>query len=325
MSDFRHITWENFKKNYIDPRDPARHRIPGMPETELFTEAGAQRIGIHILHESTPALSKRPLSQVELAYRSSGKKYFLEVSTTNEAIYEPFYALVVSISDLVQLSGVEPIEAINRSLDDFERLLAQRRLMPEEKIVGLWGEMWFLEKLILARTPDIVREWMGPLSESHDFRLEICDVEVKTTRHEERVHVISALNQLEPSPGRPLYLLSVQIAESGPAAGRMLPQMVTAVRNLLTNSSDCLDVFNSRVSETDFKEIDSACYNTAYITRSHAMLIAVDDDFPRITRNLINRMMVGGHGDRIGEVYYRVNVTGLGYPEGSKQFKRNLG
>ena len=62
MASERHITWQNFRENYIKPDDPASHIVEGSPRCEVFVESQGKRIGLRIA-------IKEPIQNIELPYQ----------------------------------------------------------------------------------------------------------------------------------------------------------------------------------------------------------------------------------------------------------------
>ena len=100
------------------------------------------------------------------------------------------------------------IKAAERAIGQFRVLLKRSHVMSEDSMVGLWGEMWALIRLLNKYGTGTIDSWKGPDKGVHDFRIGNNELEIKTTRNEERTHIISRLSQLEPSPDMDLYLVS---------------------------------------------------------------------------------------------------------------------
>jgi hypothetical protein len=146
------------------------------------------------------------------------------------------YVLLESIVDQLR-SGASFRHAVSESVQGLNGILASRRRMTEEREAGLIGELLVLDHLLETRDEDqALQAWLGPFSEEHDFGFASFDAEVKSTRSEGRSHVIGSETHLQPVPGRPLYLISIQLTSAGGAAdGFTLPEMIETVRESLEN------------------------------------------------------------------------------------------
>ncbi|WPR64379.1 PD-(D/E)XK motif protein [Glutamicibacter protophormiae] len=217
------------------------------------------------------------------------------------------YVLIESIVDQLE-SGAPFRHAVSESLSGFKDLLSGRSRLSDEKEAGLIGELLVLHH-VLGRLGEntAVGAWLGPLSEEHDFGFQEFDAEVKTTRSESRVHVIGSESQLQPVPGRPLYLVSVQITLAGAAAeGFTLTSLISLIRARLDLSRRA---FDAQLERLGWKDSDADLYRKKYQLRSKPRSYLVDLAFPAITGPQLDevvpkRALVSG-------VSYRVDVSHL--------------
>jgi hypothetical protein len=179
--------------------------------------------------------------------------------------------------------------------------------MPEPDEIGLFGELLVLEHLspIMASSDAAVSAWLGALKEEHDFSLPSFDVEVKTTTNERRVHWISTLTQLEPKPGIPLFLLSIQLTRAGSAVGSTLADLVDRIRSALP---DHLAVLNDRFDRSGYRDTDADLYATSWVQRRAPTCYLVDDAFPALTRARVVEAVPDPH--RIIDLRYRLDLEG---------------
>ena len=130
-----------------------------------------------------------------------------ELSVDASDMHYEAYVLAESVADQLR-AGASFRHAVSESLESLKDLLASRKRLTEERVAGLIGELFVLERIIASDGEDAaIAAWLGPLAEEHDFGLPGFDAEVKTTKSESRVHVVGSDTQLEPVPGRPLYLV----------------------------------------------------------------------------------------------------------------------
>lgn len=223
------------------------------------------------------------------------------------AMHYEAYVLVESIVDQLR-DGASFRHAVSESLSGLKSLLSSRRRMTEEKEAGLIGELLVLRHVIDVDGEDAaILAWLGPLAEEHDFGFAAYDAEVKTTRSESRMHVIGTEYQLQPSPGRPLMLVSIQITRAGQAAeGFRLTELIDDVRARLERTRRTFDTALTRLGWTDG---DADLYSTRHMIRSTPRVYIVDDAFPAVTGARLDdvvpqRLLVSG-------VSYRVDVSHL--------------
>lgn len=269
---------------------------------ELWTPAGGPEPDV-------TSLSRVTLSTEEL---DDGPWFVLTVDARGAHLEA--YSLIAAVVD--DLTAGRPFHvSIARSLAAFRDLLAGRGRLSEEKALGLVGELLVLERLVRKSGEyAAVDAWLGPRSEEHDFVLPDVDAEVKTTLAERRSHVIGSETQLQASPSRPLWLVSVQLTRAGTAVGGFtLADIVTRLRTVLRTTAD---VVSAHLGTQGWRDADADLYRERYMPRTRPTAYLVDDRFPAITRTRLDTVVP--RPDLVGHVTYRVDVTGLdtGVPPG---------
>jgi hypothetical protein len=132
-------------------------------------------------------------------------------------------------------------------------LALRRTALDEETIVGLIGELMFLEVLLaeaetVMHRATCLESWRGYEPSRRDFVfIGRADVEVKVTRGVRSSHEISSLSQVDPrrtedgTPIEQLYLLSIGLrtpAADEVSSARSLPRQVDAVLRMLGPNID---------------------------------------------------------------------------------------
>ena len=160
--------------------------------------------------------------------------------------------VIVAINDFLTtgtISGSYFIKVI-REIVEFFLLVPTGR----SQVVGVWGELFFLNFLVKNFTMDVfdaitvVRSWEGTSSRKivdFIFKHRELAVEVKTTTSSNRLHHIMNHNQLVPPLGmKSLYYLSIRADEV--KNGVSCLQLHDAIRNRLKGSS-FISEFDERV------------------------------------------------------------------------------
>lgn len=312
-------SWEQFS-TYLDSQAPVLVRLRGEPPVDLFVDNNGRRVGLRVAASdiAADALPDSPFTSLRIALVPLEDGSHLEVATTVPDLYPYFFAFAVSIADGIQVDGVAPGVALRRSLRDWNALFEQLAMLTPERQLGLLGELWLLDRLVDVYGAGALDAWTGPKGEAHDFRIGNCEFEVKTTSGEHRSHMISSDSQLIPSPGRDLYLLSVQFADGGPD-GRSLHEVIETLRSrmVLLRVASTLD----RILESTFQlsATNLGHYTKKVQLRSRPYLVPIDESFPRITHadvlSLPRTEMV-----RVSDVRYRVDIEGLGWEDGAVEF-----
>jgi hypothetical protein len=129
-------------------------------------------------------------------------------------------------------------------------MMLRRTALSEEELLGLIGELRFLEVLLSVATNTVqralvVNAWRGHEMASRDFVFGNAAVEVKTTRGARSVHHINSPMQVDPrrsesdEPLEQLDLISLgfkQISKTEEIVGISLPSQVDAILERLANN-----------------------------------------------------------------------------------------
>ena len=320
----RHITWENFHENFIKPGDLAVHIVDGQPRCNFFVDSDSQRMGLRVAISDSSEVVELPYQHIATNLVQSDGGLCVEVSCDVQSLFEPFYAMIVSAADLVQLHKYSPTSALQKSADKFFSLLSAYALLSEEKQIGLWCELWVLDKLISFRGVDAVRSWIGPLKEPHDFRLDSVELEVKGTRSRKRSHLISSEDQLLASEGCSLYLVSLQLAPAAGDGAIGLADHVRSVADRLAGAPTMLTLFEALLAEAEYVHQHERFYQSSYRLRTRPNLVPVTGEIPRITTELLRSALGPDKSARLSDVKFRLDVTDLGFEEESEQFQSKL-
>ena len=230
----RHLSWSNLLK-YLNAGAPAIVPITGAPTCVLVIEPAEQRIAIRgpwPKAADIPDLTGYRHLDTRPGTDTSGD--WVEFAATGRNILREAYPVLVSVADRVQLHSQGMGRAIQEVLNSYRELLSSLGRLNEYQELGLYGELIVLRHLIRSAGEEIaVDSWKGPTHEEHDFGLNRYDIEVKTTLSEDRSHRISSLTQLQSSPDRDLWLVSIQLTVSG-IGGTTLPQIIESIKDRLS-------------------------------------------------------------------------------------------
>lgn len=242
---------------------------------------------------------------IELDETEDPARYVLTVSTEDapDAAYALAYAVVRQTD-----TGDSYAHALARAVEQFRNLLRSRRRLSPSQETGLIGELTVLQHLFSTLGVEHAMEaWLGPEAEEHDFSLEAYDLEVKTTLAEERKHFVHGLDQLEPTYGRALWLLSMQFTPAGRGTGDSLTFL--ARRAIETAGAHGADVERA-LEVVGWREADAELYTKRYVLRTVPRSYPIDERFPAITRSRIDSV-VPNAGLIAQDVDYRIDVSPL--------------
>jgi hypothetical protein len=266
--------------------------------------------------EGTPEIRKDWLKLKNLEFYHLGNS--LQIRCSHHELFEFFYMAVLSIAENIQTNRAAVDVAVDHALKVLKLLLQrEREIQKTDQVVGLWGELHLLERLIRDTGEGAINYWFGHKAQVHDFRFSGgCELEVKTTRRERREHIISNFTQLQASPGSQLYLYSIGICES--PSGESLATKTDRIENMISDK-DLKDKFGSIIGHYDW--YDSKGYEECctYIERFPCGVSLVDEAHPKITKTMLDKV-AEMDSSRVKEVKYTINVEGIVHTEGDEGY-----
>lgn len=280
------------------------HVISGFPDVLIRIDGPGQKISLLTPHTGM-LQDTAELKRVSTGLETRDGNKWACITVDARDLYTEAYGLMLSIAQAMHGGATFPA-ATSAAMTNMKTLLAAKPRISEEKQVGLVGELLLFRALLDAYDEHTVIDWwLGPLAEERDYAFPAFDGEVKTTLGESRTHVIHGAGQLEPSPGRALWLVSIQITRAGgDPNGITLPGLIHEVRELLTTTRDR---FVTCLASEGWEDDDAAMYPTAYVLRTTPAAYLVDDDFPAVTPSRLHAVVP--HSDLVSAVTYRVDVS----------------
>ena len=308
VNNDRHLSWPNLLE-YLEAGAPAVVRIDGTPPLALIIEPVEQRIAVRgPWPESGEVPDLAPYRHLDTGVGTGPSGDWVEFAVSGRLILQEAYPVLLAVADRVQLHGDGMGAAIARVLDSFRELLSALGRLSDNQEVGLYGELLVLDHLIDSvgeRTA--VGSWRGPTWEEHDFGLDDFDIEVKTTLSEDRSHHISSLTQLEPSPDRSLWLVSVQLTTGG-VGGNTLPEQIRRIASRLL-SPELPGLFASTLAALGWDAAHGHLYRRRFALRGHVLTFRITPEFPAITEHRLRE--AGLPVERIAHVSYVLKIVGL--------------
>ncbi len=309
----RHLQREGLL-DYLNAGNPARIPLEGSPPAHLVIDPTEERLALRVPWPSDASLpdftAYKHLEGNEVV--SSGVRWF-EFAVVGAEFLLDAYPILCAAADKIQLDGMTVAEGITEVLKTYAQLLENIGRLSDDQEVGLFAELLALEHVVRVLGPAVgIASWRGSSSEEHDFGFEDFDLEVKGTVSEARRHWISSVTQLQPSVGRPLWLLSIQLTGGGLGA-RTLPEMADVIRGRLTEPEDRTE-FDRLLWATRYDDAHAALYKRRLRLRSAPMVYRVDESFPAVTHETLARS--GVPAARIVQVSYQIDVSDLPFAEG---------
>jgi hypothetical protein len=296
-------------EEYVAAGVAASIPIVGQPEALLTVDAPNETLRLEITWdgEQPPAISDYVHIATDVRFRHGRNWAVLAVHGSR--FFAEAYPLLRSVADFVQLEAVTFATAVERSLASYHDLLTAAGHMPVREEIGLYGELLVVSHLITTLGPvEALQAWRGgDGTEEHDLGLADDDVEIKTTTADRRRHWISSLDQLQPTVGRKLWLLSIQLTAAGASRAERLPDVIEGVEAQLP--ADLRSTFQARLARTRYRPEQRHDSFLLLRLRSTPACFLVDAGFPRIDRDILAK---GGAAlSSIDEVNYAVRLDGL--------------
>jgi Putative PD-(D/E)XK family member, (DUF4420) len=268
----------------------------------------------HLLLEATAEDKELPVAAIQgldlrldtLRVHNRPPARYFDLSCRDDALRSNFAVLAAEVVEAIDLHT--PARAALTSI-----LRRWRRFwsnlpgeLSTEDIVGLFGELWFIEHWIGPPTRTAIEAWFGPAGDRHDFRWPAASVEVKTTRIRTdgpATHRISRLDQLAAPDEGELYLLSIRLTPD-PLATVSLRSSIERLRSLLAPDQDAVLALNDRLATAGVSPVDMERYDQRFRVVAEE-LYRVGPDFPRLTVD----SFAGGLPVGIESVSYSLNLT----------------
>lgn len=325
MSPVNQLSWDNFRSTVFVRGQQRVHRMTDSPHIEIFGDGVLNRIGIWL---EIPAGTPIPPELLKLALittrtLSRQGRELLEIATATPSLHRQFYHFAVAVAERVIVDNRPPQDAVLLELRCFTDLLEEMPLLGIERQLGLLGELMFLERQVAQASLVALDSWVGPMGEPHDFRVDAREFEVKTTLSPRRIHTIHGPEQLVPSQGCDLYLVSILLGPPGMADGFSLGDKVTQLAALFGTVAARLTQFETSLETCGFRDADKGHYNRQFALRRPFGLAAVDSNFPAITRSTVQQAL--GHlAPRVESLQYDVDIEGLEHEDGTPAFEAVL-
>jgi len=319
------ISWPNLE-DLISEGNSFRMLIAGSQNAWISFDAIRTELAVEIEQQSAvlPAVLPQAIS-MRLTKDAKGFN-LLVLATASVELRRYFYDFAVEVLELTQRGSHTAQAAVNEAWKRWGELIEQQSVLSRERQVGLIGELHLLRLLAAAYDWSFaIDAWHRTARAEHDFCLELCDIEVKTTTSDRRVHTIGSIDQLLASPNRPLYILSNQFAIAPKLAAKSF-SLASTVRDLLKQLERDVSLqsaLKQRLTQVGWRENHMDYYQTTFVVRDFARLVPVDHACPRIVPQMLIDSL-GSVSNRIESVMYSIDVSDLGWQEGSPEYMQVL-
>lgn len=283
-------------------------QVDGTPSSRIQLSPADHQITLLVqVTDNMPGPDLQALANLDYYLEDQAGTMWHRLDVAYDENLAEIYPVLSAIVDRVQLNAETLAHAVAEVLTGLNEILAGRGGLSLEKQIGLFGELVVLQALAAhTDAKQAVRAWRGPDREEHDFGLTTEDLEVKTTISEKRSHWINGLGQLTPTPGRALYVVSIQLTAPGAGSGASLVELIAAAHALPHVPSSQLDL---ALENAGYSTQHDDLYGTRWRFRSRPEFFLVDDEFPALTAEHV--FQSAPKPERIDDVRYRIGLDGL--------------
>lgn len=251
---------------------------------------------------------------LELQDPDTGKpSSFLELCNIGNIDEILFGALLDELLNNIDKGVGDIVQQIKDLLEKWKSMLSldAERVLSLNALVGLFGELLLLDYLVNEKKRSEFDNWVGPLGNRHDFEFAKNSIEVKSStlknNNEIKVH---GVHQLEAYPGKQVFILRVKL-ELDPH-GASLPSLI---ERILQSPLISGDKFFDKLLKAGYRKEQSDSYKSLCFQPIEFHLMPVDVKFPQITAKDLLKI---DPTDRINQIEYSVNVSGLSSKVGAK-------
>lgn len=277
----------------------------GVPKGKILVDPQNGRVQLRLLVEALPDLTLSERLRWETLEISSEGHYLGQLSVqADEKMYEAYLLISDIASEFAQSRDLQL--SIKFATARFAELIEMENVLSPEKQLGLIGELLVLREVEMLLPKNSLRFWVGPEKSEHDFKFPHFDLEVKTTSSEARKHKIGSVQQLLESPGRELFLASIQLTMSTEGSGFSLGDLVNSLRETFTAQGE---MFIEKLHQTGWRLKHNHLYTMKFAHRSEPLAFTVDENFPRVLSEHLT--LNPGLGPRISDIEYRINLEDL--------------
>ncbi|GAA2229042.1 hypothetical protein GCM10010232_14020 [Streptomyces amakusaensis] len=306
MTDGPHVPWQSVE-HYLGENQATTYRLSAPsahPEVSYVVGDGDSGIALYVELDRRHRPPLSPLPSIRIDQIAERGMRMARIRTTQAALVRDFHDLLNAVADRIVTHERTLDQAFGETVRAWSALLDRPRGASPEKRIGLIGELSALASIARADGwHTAVESWKGPEGEEHDFGLPDMDVEVKTTSSEQRCHTVHGLGQLTPTPGRPLWMVSLQLTRGG-KGGRTLSDCVHSVRRAVGEEAPAMTDRLDRLLDAA-GWVSDAPDDERWRLRTAPVSLLVDESLPRLHTESVPRQF----RDRIRNVTYTLDIS----------------
>lgn len=237
--------------------------------------------------------------------RDGLSRAYLDLACKRAEVFDQFAILS---TELLTAAAPNPDDIVKITVDvlaSWRELLRSlvRSGLGRDEIIGLFGELLILKRMLAIDARYSVEAWTGPGGGRHDFQRARESLEVKSsTARRGRPVVIHGLDQLERLPQTRLNLWWLRL-EVSVGRGESLRSLVDHVLDTSLTRAD----LEQKLAKAGYDLHQPDEYEQPLFTQIESRLYLVDEAFPALTRqSLVSGELPAG----VIAVSYEINLSG---------------
>ena len=206
----------------------------------------------------------------------------------------------------------QPVDALEKVISALDSFLDRSSEMSRSKVIGLFGELDFLDKAIGTDTDTrvtAIEQWLGCGEGTIDFRNGNKAVEVKasTVRSSNKV-TFHGLDQLLLKDEEEARIVFYRLEEIDKASNEnpSIGIMAERIRQKISRFPGSIAVFDQKLAEVGLQSLALSPFENTGFRVLARMACPVDDHVPRVTRS-----MFGNNAAKIVSIDYTVELSGI--------------
>lgn len=250
---------------------------------------------------------------VELRIDELGRRaVFIEIACFEPAGYAALDIVAIELVEAITAgASIGRVRLVQTVLLKWRRFWSgiPRNLLSKEQHLGLFGELWFMQKWLLPTVSNqAIAMWRGPIGARNDFEHTGWAVEVKTSGKLDGSHIVHGLEQLLTPPGVQVFLFSILVREEASGV-ESVPKLVQAIRERIEGDHIGLTQFEGMLAASGYDDAHADEYGKTKFRVRGQGLYRVEPGFPR----LIPDSLLEGLPPGVSKVNYELSLNGAGH------------
>jgi len=295
-------TWLEVETRLLTSKATTAIALSKNPPTLLLVDPAAGAIGIVAPVGAIPPSAVLRLARgLRLQPHSPGQA---ALWVDDPALLRPGFDFLIAVWRRMRDRFEQLREAVEAQLEAWRDLVAAITETEGTSAVGALGELAFLRAALeLGHDASC---WVGMTSGEIDFRFGSLECEIKTSTGSHHDHVIHGDNQLTPSPGAELVLVSILVAQAEDAHGTSIDQLVGDLSKLGIHRP----VLEGQLTTSRNVKVSDPIAHKGFVLRSAPAGFSIGATFPALTAAAV-KMLYPSEGHRIRDIQYRLRLDGL--------------